>query len=255
MSRTTVAETTRTVLTSATSPSRRQDGSRQSRNDFGGNVIGPPARPALLIPLTRARQTLRHANQTIVESSAWLRDDRVRIRRQYHACRRVRHATQSCHAGSRNWVVGRAACRITPEQPALIHGETRHTYAEVADRVRRLARALNDLGVQRGDRVGWLGANHPAFLETLFAIGEARRGARAGEPSSRRRGDQRRARRARADGRRRGAACARCRTSSWCAESRRRQRGLRVRRRLRATDRKRARTARSTNSSDPMISA
>ena len=25
------------------------------------------------------------------------------------------------------------------------------------------------LGVQRGDRVGWLGANHPAFLEVLFA--------------------------------------------------------------------------------------
>ena len=28
---------------------------------------------------------------------------------------------------------------------------------------------LGDLGVGRGDRVGWLGANHPAFLETLFA--------------------------------------------------------------------------------------
>ena len=56
-----------------------------------------------------------------------------------------------------------------PNQPALIHGETRHTYAELADRVRRLACGLSELGVQRGDRVGWLGANHPAFLETLFA--------------------------------------------------------------------------------------
>jgi fatty-acyl-CoA synthase len=35
--------------------------------------------------------------------------------------------------------------------------------------VRRLACALGDLGVRRGHRVGWLGANHPAFLETLFA--------------------------------------------------------------------------------------
>ena len=69
--------------------------------------------------------------------------------------------------GIGSWVERRA--RITPEQPALIHGETRHTYAELADRVRRLARALNALGVRRGDRVGWLGANHPGFLETLFA--------------------------------------------------------------------------------------
>ena len=69
--------------------------------------------------------------------------------------------------GIGSWIERRA--RITPEQPALIHGESLHTYAEVADRVRRFARALSDLGVQRGHRVGWLGANHPAFLETLFA--------------------------------------------------------------------------------------
>ena len=35
--------------------------------------------------------------------------------------------------------------------------------------VLRLAHGLKALGAQRGDRVGWLGANHPAFLEVLFA--------------------------------------------------------------------------------------
>jgi hypothetical protein len=30
---------------------------------------------------------------------------------------------------------------------------------------------LRRLGVGRGDRVGWLGPNHPAFLESLFASG------------------------------------------------------------------------------------
>ena len=69
--------------------------------------------------------------------------------------------------GLARWIERRA--RIAPNQPALIHGETCRTYAEVAERVRRLARGLGELGVARGDRVAWLGANHPAFLEVLFA--------------------------------------------------------------------------------------
>ena len=31
---------------------------------------------------------------------------------------------------------------------------------------------LRELGVVRGDRVGWLGESHPAFLETLFAVAQ-----------------------------------------------------------------------------------
>jgi fatty-acyl-CoA synthase len=45
------------------------------------------------------------------------------------------------------------------------------TYADLAGRVRRLANGLLRLGVGRGDRVAWLGPNHPAFLESLFACG------------------------------------------------------------------------------------
>jgi AMP-binding enzyme len=35
------------------------------------------------------------------------------------------------------------------------------TYGELANRVRRLAHGLTELGVRPGDRVGWLGVNHP----------------------------------------------------------------------------------------------
>ena len=59
--------------------------------------------------------------------------------------------------------------RTRPDRVALIHGETRTSYASLAARVRRLANGLRDVGVERGARVVWLGANHPAFLETLFA--------------------------------------------------------------------------------------
>src|SRR5262249_20927103 len=46
----------------------------------------------------------------------------------------------------------------------------RSTYAEFADRARRLARALCDLGVKNGDRVATLGWNHSHHLEAYFGI-------------------------------------------------------------------------------------
>jgi fatty-acyl-CoA synthase len=62
--------------------------------------------------------------------------------------------------------------RGSPDRPALIAGARMLTYAELAERVRRLANGLRDLGVGRGDRVAWMGPNHIAFLESLFAAGQ-----------------------------------------------------------------------------------
>jgi fatty-acyl-CoA synthase len=71
--------------------------------------------------------------------------------------------------GVGSWIERRA--RIAPDDVALIGGDRSFTYAELAGRVRRLANGLHWLGVARGDRVAWLGANHAAFLESLFASG------------------------------------------------------------------------------------
>ena len=72
--------------------------------------------------------------------------------------------------GVGSWIERRA--RVAPNQIALVHGATRRSYAELAERVGRLSAGLLELGVARGDRVGWLGENHPAFLETLFAVAQ-----------------------------------------------------------------------------------
>ncbi|SEG61964.1 fatty-acyl-CoA synthase [Thermomonospora echinospora] len=71
--------------------------------------------------------------------------------------------------GLGSWPARRA--RKTPQRTATIHQDRRQTYAQLNERVTRLAHALRELGVRRGDRVAYLGPNHPSFLETLFAAG------------------------------------------------------------------------------------
>ncbi|MFE5094836.1 long-chain fatty acid--CoA ligase [Streptomyces sp. NPDC056638] len=61
--------------------------------------------------------------------------------------------------------------RKTPRRTALLHEGRAIGYAELHDRCTRLAHVLRDAGVRRGDRVAYLGPNHPAYLETLFATG------------------------------------------------------------------------------------
>ncbi|GLY80018.1 acyl-CoA synthetase [Actinoallomurus iriomotensis] len=72
--------------------------------------------------------------------------------------------------GIGSWTARRA--RRTPHRPAVIHEGVQLTYAELHDRTTRLAHHLRHLGVRPGDRVAFLGPNHPSFLETLFAAGQ-----------------------------------------------------------------------------------
>lgn len=55
------------------------------------------------------------------------------------------------------------------DHTAMVFRDHSMSYAELADRVDRLAAALRARGVQFGDRVAYLGNNHPSFVETLFA--------------------------------------------------------------------------------------
>jgi fatty-acyl-CoA synthase len=65
-------------------------------------------------------------------------------------------------------LVARSARRV-PETAAFIFRDRSLTFAELQDRVQRLAAALAGRGVGRGDRVGILMVNRPEFVEALLA--------------------------------------------------------------------------------------
>ncbi len=56
-----------------------------------------------------------------------------------------------------------------PERPALIDGDVRLTYRELGGRVNRLANALRDMGLKRGDRVAILDWNSHRYAEAYYA--------------------------------------------------------------------------------------
>lgn len=68
--------------------------------------------------------------------------------------------TQSLH---------RAVAR-QPGAVATICGGRRHTFVQFHDRVARLAGALQDLGVEKGDRVGILSLNSDRYVEYYMAV-------------------------------------------------------------------------------------
>lgn len=71
--------------------------------------------------------------------------------------------------GLGSWPARRA--RMTPARPAVGYQGIDRTYGDLYDRVTRLAHGLTGLDVGRGDRIAYLGPNHPSLVETFFAAG------------------------------------------------------------------------------------
>ncbi len=62
------------------------------------------------------------------------------------------------------------AAEIFPERVAVIHGDSRFTYAQLYERARRLASSLAKAGVRRGDVVAVMLPNIPAMLEAHYGV-------------------------------------------------------------------------------------
>jgi non-ribosomal peptide synthetase component F len=67
----------------------------------------------------------------------------------------------------------RRALQINPLGIAVLEGERKLTWAEVGERVSRLAGALRQRGVSKGDRVAVLMLNGGRYLELYLAVGWA----------------------------------------------------------------------------------
>ncbi len=59
---------------------------------------------------------------------------------------------------------------VYPHRTAVVHGSLRYTYAELRERCRRLASALEKRGVRPGDTVAVMAPNVPAALEAHFGV-------------------------------------------------------------------------------------
>ncbi|MBV8976502.1 MAG: acyl-CoA synthetase [Alphaproteobacteria bacterium] len=62
------------------------------------------------------------------------------------------------------------AAKVFPERTAIIHGATRTNYADFYARSRRLASALVQKGVRRGDTVSAMMTNSPGMLELHYGV-------------------------------------------------------------------------------------
>ncbi|NLU74478.1 long-chain fatty acid--CoA ligase [Streptomyces sp. HNM0575] len=69
--------------------------------------------------------------------------------------------------GIGSWPLRRA--QLSPGATAFVYEGAELTYSQVHERSTRLASRLREAGVGHGDRVAYLGPNHPAFAETMFA--------------------------------------------------------------------------------------
>jgi fatty-acyl-CoA synthase len=64
----------------------------------------------------------------------------------------------------------RRSAYMFPDKTAVVYGERRYSYAELEERVNRLASRLRDAGLEKGDRVAFLCPNIPPMLEAHFAV-------------------------------------------------------------------------------------
>ena len=64
----------------------------------------------------------------------------------------------------------RRSAEVYPARVAIVHGARRYTYAQLQERVNRLASRLRAVGLRKGERIAFLCPNIPALLEAHFGV-------------------------------------------------------------------------------------
>ena len=58
---------------------------------------------------------------------------------------------------------------VVPDRPAIVFEDATETYEALQARSSKLANALTDMGIQKGDKVAMMEVNSPNLIETYFA--------------------------------------------------------------------------------------
>jgi fatty-acyl-CoA synthase len=64
----------------------------------------------------------------------------------------------------------RRARKLYADREAIVDGTVRLSYRQFFDRCDRWSAARQRLGVRHGDRVGYITPNHPAMLDSFYAV-------------------------------------------------------------------------------------
>jgi len=64
----------------------------------------------------------------------------------------------------------RRARKLYADREAVVDGDLRYTYAQFFDRCDRYSSALQNLGIQPGDRIAYIAPNTHAMLESFYAV-------------------------------------------------------------------------------------
>ncbi|MBW2621813.1 MAG: long-chain-fatty-acid--CoA ligase [Deltaproteobacteria bacterium] len=65
------------------------------------------------------------------------------------------------------------AAAICPDRDFMVFEGSRWNYFETSERINKLANALSEMGVAKGDRIGVLSVNCPQYIEIYFAAAKA----------------------------------------------------------------------------------
>ena len=65
------------------------------------------------------------------------------------------------------------AASFYPDKEAVVYGNRHYTWAQTYERCKRLASAINKLGVSKGDTVSVIATNTPEMVEAHFGIAMA----------------------------------------------------------------------------------
>ena len=151
----------------ARKPAKRAAAKKLVAKSKGKTKAPPPKHAAKPVSLLRPRKSLSHRKGIIAPRAGVRPKDGARAQSAYETD--LDRNPANYQSLSPITFLERAA-KVFPEHIAILHGNTRISYARFYERARRLASALAKRGVKKGDTVSVMLPNTPPMLEAHYGV-------------------------------------------------------------------------------------